>query len=171
MMNKYKALGATLAILLASSSVNAAPQGGYIGIGAGSSSVEHAVTGEDLDDTSMKVFLGYQFNKNFAAELGYSSFGDVVDDAELSGVEVSALGILPVNPKFSVFGRVGFWSWDVSVPFAGYYYPILDGTDVFYGGGLEFNPTSRIRLRLEANKYEVEETEGTTVNGTFAYRF
>lgn len=64
--------------------------------------------------------IGYQFNKYFAVESGYTSFGavklvipeadinaNVVGKAYYSGVDLLAKGILPINDQFSLFGKAG----------------------------------------------------------------
>jgi len=70
-------------------------------------------------DMGMKVFGGYQFNKNFALEGGYfdlGKFGYAATTAptggmngsiQIKGVNVDAVGILPFEGKFSIFGRLG----------------------------------------------------------------
>jgi len=62
---------------------------------------------------------GYQFNRYFAAEVGYTYFGG---DLDLSMGNISAKGILPLNEKFNLFAKLG----------AGYMAPNTGGE----GGGL-----------------------------------
>jgi len=177
MMGKRTVLGLSLALLMSAGSVIAAPNGPYAGIGGGSSSMDSASTDETFKDTSLKVFLGYQLSDKLAAEIAYSSYGELIDvpgttsTIEVSGLEASVLGKLPVNSKFSLFGRVGFWAWDASIPFYGSYLELEDGVDPFFGAGLEYNPTDKLQLRFEVNQHEIADTDGTTVNGTVAMRF
>ena len=81
----------------------------------------------DDSDTGFGLAGGYQHNDHFALEFAYVDLGSVgyratatisdgVDEAEAevglessaSGPVLSALGILPIGERFSVFGRVGF---------------------------------------------------------------
>jgi hypothetical protein len=83
----------------------------------------------ELDDISYQISFGYRFNRYFAAEVGLAQYGEMVTDssAELDfddgagfvpadaslgfsagGVLFSALGFLPINDKFEVYGRAGF---------------------------------------------------------------
>ncbi len=68
--------------------------------------------------TGSSVFLslgiGYQFNQHVAVELGYSKFAD--SELNFGGpmftlkrrsLSVSAVGIYPLSPSFSVFGKIG----------------------------------------------------------------
>ncbi len=69
-------------------------------------------------DTGYKAQVGYQFNENFAVEGGYIDFGKFAYsstftggsgnfDYKLTGFNVAAIGILPINDAFSVFGKLG----------------------------------------------------------------
>jgi OOP family OmpA-OmpF porin len=81
----------------------------------------------DDSDTAFGLGGGYQLNDHFAFEFAYVDLGSVeyqatatvsdgVDEADAevglessaNGAVLSALGILPVGDRFSVFGRVGF---------------------------------------------------------------
>lgn len=70
-------------------------------------------------NTEFKGRLGYQLTPNFALEGGYVDLGAQSYntglsggikglDAKSSGMNVSALGIMPVNYQLSVFGKVGY---------------------------------------------------------------
>ena len=65
-----------------------------------------------------RLQLGYQLNPNFAVEEGYIDFGKTGYTANYTGgsasgtqqpggIDVVALGILPLTPEFSVFGKLG----------------------------------------------------------------
>lgn len=70
-------------------------------------------------DTGFKIFAGYQFNKNFALEGGYFDLGKfgytaittpagtMDGNIKLRGLNLDAVGMLPLAKKFSVFGRLG----------------------------------------------------------------
>lgn len=70
--------------------------------------------------TQVRLQLGYKFNPNFAVEGGYIDFGKatfnttggtVVGTAtgtvKAGGVDLAAVGILPLGDKFSLFGKAG----------------------------------------------------------------
>lgn len=72
-------------------------------------------------NTEFKGRLGYQLTPNFAVEgghvdLGTQSYNTSLTgglkglDAKSSGMNVSALGIMPINYQLSVFGKVGYTS-------------------------------------------------------------
>ncbi|MBA3903537.1 MAG: hypothetical protein C0522_07685 [Rhodocyclaceae bacterium] len=84
-------------------------------VSAGATGVSSSL---DKNDTGYKLQLGYQFNQNFAVEGGYIDLGKATYSASFTGGSasasvkatgwnVAAVGILPINDAFSVFGKVG----------------------------------------------------------------
>lgn len=91
------------------------------------SATDNALTSEGADnlassldktDTAYKIQVGYQFNQYFAVEGGYvnlgktdysASFtgGGANANAKVSGLNIAALGILPISDSFSLFGKAG----------------------------------------------------------------
>lgn len=168
-MNKRVALnGLVLVGMFASASVLADVQPGfYAGAGVGKASIEADDVGFDADDTAFKVFGGYNFNPNFAVELAFidggkpdERFGTGRVEVSVDGFNLSAVGRLPINDKFSVFGKLGFASYDVDVKVrvgnavgSG-----SDGDeDLSYGIGAAFNIAPAIELRAE---YEAIDVSG-----------
>lgn len=103
-----------IAIALATAGVSAGVQANdwYLGGGAGLSNFEDiqdslpAVKDETL---SINAFSGYNFNEHFGAELGYTLFNGGATRAH--GINLSAIGRLPLNEQFSVFGEAGAMGW------------------------------------------------------------
>ena len=122
-----KTLIAVVGISAAAFALPAAAQGMsavYIGGGLGQSKFKGACDGVsgtgvtcDDKDTSFKIFGGYQLNRNFAGELGYTDLGkakftDPTGSTELKATawELSAVGSWPLADAFSIFGRLGgYW--------------------------------------------------------------
>ena len=164
----------------------------YAGIGAGqgkgkdicSDVASIGITSCDDTANGYRIFGGYQFNKNFAVELGYADFGK----ADASGVvlsvptsaewkanawDVSAVGILPVADKLSVLGRLGFQRWSVDLDINAGGVPISEsatGSDWVYGVGLQYDFTRQFGLRGEWAHYgnigDSDTTGQTDVNVT-----
>lgn len=73
----------------------------------------------DKTDTGYKLQLGYQFNQYFALEGGYVNLGKATYQGsaagignksvefKASGVNLDAVGILPLNDRLSVFAKAG----------------------------------------------------------------
>jgi len=69
-------------------------------------------------DTGYKLQLGYQVNQNLAVEGGYVNLGKFTYSAsftggsanatvEADGFNIAALGIIPIDESFSLFGKLG----------------------------------------------------------------
>ena len=148
----------------------------YAGVGFGQSKAKDGCTGLagtgvtscDDTDTAARIFGGYKFNQNIAAEVGYSDLGK----AKLSGIvlglpasaewkgtvwDFSAVGILPINQQFSVFGRLGLtaWSVDLNVTVAGLPGSAsASGTDTTYGLGVQWDINNQFGLRGEWQQFQ-----------------
>ncbi|HJR58232.1 MAG TPA: outer membrane beta-barrel protein [Vicinamibacterales bacterium] len=133
----------------------------------------------DDSDTGFGLAGGYQVNDHFALEFSYVDLGSVdyqatstLTDGTNTGVAetrlessangpiVSALGILPIGERFSVFGRVGFSLLNAE----GSARITLDGdsqrisqssqkSDPVFGIGAEFSMTRHFTLRLAWDRY------------------
>lgn len=144
----------------------------YVGASAGRSSIEDSIALPGLitsgtvegRDTGYKIFGGYEFHPNFAMEiavvdLGKARYSGMFGPATVTsgtvdvwGFNFSAVGILPVNPSFALFGKIGFFSWEASwkdvtggIPFS----ERENGADLSLGLGAAFNFTKEFSARLE----------------------
>lgn len=130
---RIKAMLALSVLSLAAASASAGDWYGVASIGR--SSIDEGAKGDidselialgatglssSLDDsnTGYKLQLGYQFNENWALEGGYvdlgkfkynsaSSLGALNADVKATGWNIDAVGTLPINEQFSVFGKIG----------------------------------------------------------------
>ena len=141
-------------------------------------------TGIELTDhnnsTGFKVFGGYQTGaKWFALEGGYFNLGKFSYDAatmpagtmngqiKLQGLDLDAVFTLPITQRFSAFARGGAiyvqakdafnGSGWVTVANAG---PSKDVLSYTFGGGLQYQATRRVGLRLEAQRYRIDDAVG-----------
>ena len=166
----YKRLGlsalAALGLMAGTAAQADTQPGFYAGAGIGTTTVgddDFDGSGIDDSDTGFKVFGGYNFNENFGVEVSYFDFGEA--SAELSGDSVSvgvsglsasAVGRLPVSEMFSLYGKLGFASYDVDVKFNIAGFGSGSGSesdsDMIYGvgGALSFGGNFEARLEYEA---------------------
>ena len=133
----------------------------------------------DDRDTGYKIFGGYQLNKNFALEGGYFDLGKfgftattvptgtLRGDIKLKGLNLDAVGILPFTEKFSAFGRVGFNSAEAKDTFTGGgLVRVLKSnaskreTNVKYGLGLQYAFTESFGVRVEVERYRINDAVG-----------
>lgn len=143
----------------------------------------------DTSDTAYKLFAGYKVNKNFAVEGGYTDLGkgslsatttgpvaSGVGNFEATVWEVNAVGILPINESFSVFGKLGYHWDDTKTTGTGIFgSKDYSGDDFKFGVGAEYNINKNVGLRLEFERYnKVASSVGTDVDVAslgMAYKF
>ncbi|HEY9531469.1 MAG TPA: outer membrane beta-barrel protein, partial [Burkholderiales bacterium] len=98
-------LGAAAMAVSAGAVAQQADTGLYVGGMIGQSDL-------DIDeDTAWKASIGYQVNRTFSVELGYTNLGEVSGselgipfEAEATAWEVIGIGKLPLGNNFSVYG-------------------------------------------------------------------
>ncbi|HZE60969.1 MAG TPA: outer membrane beta-barrel protein [Burkholderiales bacterium] len=156
----------TFGLLAAVFASSAAAQGApYVGAGFGQSKAKEwcSNTGGiscDDRDTAWRAFGGYQFNRNFAAELGYTnlgkftaSVGGLTDDAKVNVWDLSLLAAWPLMNQFSVYGRLGGYRANAKeeTNFAGNFEH--SNTDLTYGLGAQYDFTRNLGMRVEWQRY------------------
>ena len=119
----------------------------------------------DEEDTGWKILGGYQLNRNFAAELGYGTLFDK-DGVEVTAWDLVGVGILPLNNQFSVYGKLGFAMWEAEGPGGS-----VDGTDLTYGVGAQYDLTPKLGLRLQWQRYDTDDEEADAFTLGAIYRF
>jgi OOP family OmpA-OmpF porin len=130
-------------------------------------------------DTGFKVFGGYQFNKYFGMESGYYDLGDfgftsfTQPAGSLHGVlgarglNLDAVLQMPFTEKFSAFARAGLAYSEVEGAFEGtglvtVLAPNSDqrAANLKFGAGLEYMFTRGLGMRLEAERYRIDDSVG-----------
>jgi OOP family OmpA-OmpF porin len=134
---------------------------------------------DDNRDTGYKLFAGYKFNRNFALEGGYFDLGrfgftattvpagTLNGSIRLRGVNLDAVGILPLNDKFSVFGRLGLNHAEARDSFSGTGAvtvtnpsPSKSDTNIKFGAGLQYDFNQSLGMRLEAERHRIDDAVG-----------
>ncbi|HET9412561.1 MAG TPA: outer membrane beta-barrel protein [Pseudolabrys sp.] len=105
----------------------------------------------DEDDLGWKILGGYQFHRNFAAELGYGFLLDK-DNAEVTTLELVAVGMWPLGNNFHLLGKLGFANWEIDTRGGS-----TDGTDLTWGVGAQFDMGRNLGLRAVWQRYEADE--------------
>ena len=163
-MKSFKYIAAF--ILVTSASFSHA--GGYIGASLGQTDID--VPGFD-DSTSIAISGGYKINNNFAVEGSYINLGESEDNiapvwtAETTGINLSAVGIIPVNNKIDIFGKAGMFMWDFSVDQAGAGEIYSDdGTDLSLGFGASIKMTNQFGLVFEYQTFDVDDEDFSNIS-------
>jgi OmpA-OmpF porin, OOP family len=148
--------------------------GSLLGAGLATTSMTN-----DDSDTGYKLFGGYKFNRNFAVEGGYFDLGrfgftattvpagTLNGNIRLKGLNLDAVGILPITEKFSAFGRVGVNYAEARDSFSGNGAvnvlnpnPSKRAANLKFGGGLQYDFTEALAMRLEAERYRIDDAVG-----------
>ena len=184
-MHKRLGLTALAALsLMAATAAQADTQPGfYAGAGIGSTKVgDDNLSGVDDSDTGFKIFGGYTFTENWGVEVSYFDFGEASVSAGnssasvgITGLSASAVGRLPVNDMFAVYGKLGFASYDVdldfnNVPGFGSGHLSDSDSDLIYGvgGALSFGGNFEARLEYEALNVDGDASM-ISVSGLFRF--
>ena len=176
MTHRFAALAA--AALLAASALPAWSQdsGAYVGASIGQSRVKGFCDDSggfscDDKDTAWKVFGGYQFNRHFGVEVGYTDLGEVGISGVLSGVSVRgdigvtafdlmAVGAIPVMDRLSVYGKLGIYRAETERKITGTLGTVTvtdtdkeTNTDLTFAFGAKFDITRNFGVRVEWQRY------------------
>lgn len=139
----------------------------------------------DTSDTGYKIFLGYDFNKNWGLEFGYVDLGKyefsgtylgvpVRGDAKITAYNLGVVGTYPINNNFGIFGKLGAYAWDTkaSVSSGSVGARASDsGTNVYGGLGLKYNFTTNFSIRGEWERYHDSDNPIDLYSVGFAYKF
>ncbi len=136
---------AALAISSGAMAQQTADTGFYIGAEVGQTDLD----GAD-DDIGFKLLGGYRFHRNVAAEVGYGMLYDK-GGAEVTALEVVALGMFPINNQFSIIGKLGFANVDVEVAGAS-----DDKTELTWGLGVQYDFNRNLGVRALWQRYETD---------------
>ena len=141
----------------------------------------NSIDGDDRD-FGYKLFGGYKFNRNFAVEGGYFNLGEFgftanttpagtfTGTGKFQGLNLDLVGILPVSEKFSAFGRVGYIYTETKDTFSGTGggsvvaasnpNPDKKAGNYKYGLGVQYDFTYNLGLRVEWERYRVNDAVG-----------
>jgi OOP family OmpA-OmpF porin len=130
----------------------------------------------DEKDTAWRILGGYQFNRYFAAELGYHNLGEASAPAgavEGTAWELVGIGSYPIVDKLSVYGKLGLYRGELEGP-AGE----ETNNDLTYGVGLQYDFLKNVGVRGEWQRYNkmgggsgIPETDVDVVSIGVVYRF
>ncbi len=134
---------------------------------------------DDDRDRGFKLFGGYQVNKYFAVEAGYfdlGQFGFVANtvptgslsgNIKIKGLNLDAVGTLPITEKFSAFGRLGVAYAHTDGRFVGTGAvnvlnpsPSARDTNLKVGLGVQYAFTEALSLRAEIERYRINDAVG-----------
>jgi OOP family OmpA-OmpF porin len=149
----------------------------------------------DYRHFGFKAFGGFQFNKYFALESGYFDLGEfgflantlpagaLSGTSKVKGLNFDGVVSLPFTDKFSVFGRGGLNYAEAKDNFTGFGLVTVTNPNrskrspnYKFGAGLQYDFTQALGVRLEAERYRVDDAVGNKgdidlFSAGFLYRF
>ncbi len=139
-----------------------------------------SITDKD-HDLGYKIFGGYQFNENLSVEGGYFDLGNfgfsaatvpagtLNGEVQITGFNMDVVGTWPLTEKFSVIARIGWSSTESKSSFSGtglvhVIQPESKENDINpkFGVGLQYHVTESFGLRLEVERYRINDSVGNT---------
>lgn len=151
----------------------------YIGIQLGQSSIDYQ--GLDDTDSGFKLLAGHRY-KNIGIEAAYTELGGTSGyitpyktfALDASTVSLSAMGYLPVNESFSFFGKLGLNKWSVDGTARTHnqtFSDSSDGTDPVFGLGATYDLGQYVNLRVEAERYQLDDADVDFISIGVGYTF
>lgn len=170
--------GFSAALAFAGSAAAQSLSSAYIGGTIGQAEYKDGCAGVgdcDEKDAAWRILGGYQFNRYFAAELGYHNLGEASAPAgatEGNAWELVGIASYPIANQFSVYGKLGGYRGELEGPGGK-----ESNTDLTYGAGLQYDFTKQIGVRGEWQRYNkmgggaVVETDVDVLSLGVVYRF
>ncbi|MGM0564312.1 MAG: porin family protein [Pseudomonadota bacterium] len=157
---------------------NFSTSGAYIGAGVGYYRInddEFLDNDDRLEDNrgAFRAYAGFEAGRILAIEGAYTDFGKTTDsaaDMELDGLSVAVLVSVPIIEVVAPYAKLGLMSWERERSFG----PLSDsddGSDAFYGLGARFAVASNADMRIEYERYEIDDTDIDMGSVNLQYRF
>lgn len=147
----------------------------YFGASVGQSEVD--VPGYD-EPTSYKIFGGLR-EDSIGVELAYIDIGEFkisgpggTGSIDVFGIELSAVGFLPVGDNFDLLGKIGLFYWEVDATLNNAPFGSNDGTDLAIGFGGQFKATDNLALRAEYQIFnDVDDSDIDMISVGISFNF
>lgn len=123
--------------------------------------------------TAGRVFAGVEANRIFGLQVGYLDFGETEDGRakmEADGTTISGIAAIPLTETFAPFAKVGNLSWDRERSLG----PLSSkdsGDDLFYGFGTRFTLTDHVDMKLQYERFAIDETDLDMASAGLQFNF
>ena len=174
-INKLSSLVGLSAVLLLGPLTATAAQAKGPGIYFGGSWGAYSIKRSSLNDNDhvVKIFVGGQFNDWFGVEGSWNDFNRIDnsgDRFDADGKGLAAVLSMPMGTVSSAFIKAGQFWWDSASSLGGTS-GASSGNDPFWGAGFKFGFNNNFSLRLEAERYDVAETNIDTYTVGLEFKF
>jgi OOP family OmpA-OmpF porin len=134
----------------------------YVGAAVGTASNSQS----DDSKASGKIYGGYQLNQTWAAEAGYTDFGDhdaANGKTKGNSYYLAGKATMPLNDQFSAYGKLGVQHSERK-----YQSPVLNVKDTDTGAygalGVQYNLNQKVALTAEYERYGKSKDIGASAN-------
>lgn len=134
----------------------------YVGVGVSTAKNIQS----DNHKAGGKVYGGYQVNQTWAAEAGYTDFGDhdaANGTTKGNGYYVAAKATMPINEQFSAYGKVGVQHSERKFNSAALNLKDTD-TGAYGALGVQYKLNQQVALTAEYERYGKEKDIGAKAN-------
>lgn len=179
-----RALSLSLLSIVITPSVFAAVPGFNIGVDYGRTEAKKFcdnITNCDSVDNGPKFEVGYSFNEMFSTELGYTSFGTLLESndstftakQDANAITLTALAEMPINTMFGLYlrGGIAWYNTDDKGEVNGVAVHDHSGTTPIWGVGTKWTINERFAMRIEYQGYlDISRADGheDDVQGLYA---
>ncbi|PCI50033.1 MAG: hypothetical protein COB51_03575 [Moraxellaceae bacterium] len=125
----------------------------------------------DDSDIGFNLFSGIELNEFISAELGWVNFGEAEEDddtVEASAFYLAILGSVELQSDFSLFGKLGFSSWDADFDNNIDSYS-ESGSDVLFGLGANYQFNGHTSVKFAIDQYALGDEDVTMFTVGFKY--
>ncbi len=125
------------------------------------------------DEWSSKYYGGFQVNDHFAIEGFHNDFGSLRFNRQTSVKSKSSgaavIASIPLTRDISAYGKLGIHEWREKINYRNQLIN-REGRDIMYGAGASID-IGQFNVRLEHERYEMDNDEIGVTNVGVAYRF
>lgn len=132
----------------------------YVGVNVGQNRYDDSTMSKNTS-TAIGILGGHTINENISIEAAYTSLGSLVPDSTYpdetlkgSAISLSGVGSYPVNPQFSLFGKLGIARTTVDFSFMGLTFS-GNKTNLAFGFGGQYNVSPAVGIRAGFDRYKV----------------
>ncbi len=192
-MQRFLIAALTASVLATAPAFADNDRGAYIGVGVGQFNIKsdldlgetpgESVERFDSDDTSLKLFGGWRFNRYLALELAYIDLGSLEDriaglpvDLSIEGFAPYVVGTLPLG-IFELFAKVGYFFYDAEAGVGGSNsgLPRVSDSDsdedLVYAFGVGITLFDHLNARLEYELFDTDDDDSDAIWLSGAWRF
>jgi len=135
----------------------------------------YSINQSNLDDNDdvLKAYVGFQFTDWLGIEGSWTDFNRLdngTDQFQTDGKGLAVVISLPLGSASSVFAKGGQFWWDADTSVGGVS-GASKGNDPFWGAGLKLGFNEHVAVRLEVERYDVDDIKIRAFTAGIEFKF